>query len=511
MKIKTLIKTGLWGMAALVLAACASEDTIEKNEQKQTEPRVVASFSGQFAAPTSQAKTRTTGKHVFHTDMKAEWSTGDRIWVKDINGTWHRSEPAEFLTADHSRANFKLLSGNYGFNPEVRYVGESSNVNQVTVSQTQNQTTLGEFSHLGASGDCGTATAKGGGGDYEFTLQHKSAYICFYPRVQNEALHHNVRLERITVKLPYGVYDYLSGIFDFTNGSYRPNIETLNPSYNITLETHSAPIPSATRNDTCFYMVISPNPHMGLKVYFEVKDPTTNVSYTVTHDLSGNFEAGKIYDHTAWLDKDIKAYQFYMWGAKFDYWYNHLKADGTPDGNYPQDNTDPRWYSEGYFPGSSCRKCPNVNELCWYAYKGNPHWDTRNMLYAENGHLQQTNIGGIWLKKKAKIMADEHITESQMSEGYPKNSPKDWRTAIGQPPPSMPLSIVPVPNHTDYFFLPALGRYTSGARDNTVTHYWSSTNYAIGTPHAWSLYFSSSHIQIFANYRKHGFLAIPFE
>lgn len=475
MKIKTLIKAGLWGMAALVLAACASEDTIEKNEQKQTKPRVVASFSGQFAAPTSQAKTRTTGKHVFHTDMKAEWSAGDRIWVKDINGTWNRSEPAEFLTADHSRANFKLLSGNYGFNPEVRYVGASADPNQIIIPQTQSQTTLGEFGHLGASGDCGTATAKGGGSDYEFELEHKAAYICFYPRIQNDALHHNVRLEQILVQEMY--VNRLGGWFDFSNNSIKDKTPFASGATGITLNTNSAPIPSATRNDTCFYIAIRPGSMLTLSISFTIKDPTTNVTTTITHAnrWTGTFEAGKIYDYTAWLDKDIKNYssKYYMWDvntANDDYWHGVEAYQPTINGqqdhtHYPTNPTDWRWYNTLPYPAQATRhsaSAPSVNGIRWIVEQAETWFDNQT-VWSVMGHLYR---GGAWFS----IPAGYSDTTAPDGRDYRSNGlnaalQKGYTHAF---PPT---------NKTGLLYLPLLGWYENGKLIDVGKRvgYWTSS------------------------------------
>ncbi len=532
MKIKTLIKVGLWSMAALVLAACTSEDTIEKNAQKQTEPRVVASFSGQFAAPTRQAKTRTTGKHVFHTDMKVAWSAGDRIWVKSIDGTWHRSEPAEFLTADHSRANFKLISGNYGFNPEVRYVGASANPNQVIIPQTQSQTTLGEFGHLGASGDCGTATAKGGGGDYEFELEHKAAYICFYPRIQNDALHHNVRLEQISIGEMY-VKD-LGGWFDFSNQSIKDKNPSASGTSDITLNTNSAPIPSATRNDTCFYIAIRPGTGLALTVSFTIKDPTTNATATITNETNwwfGSFEAGKIYDYTAWLDKDIKNYDgdhYYMWDAQQQYWKGYewtknLAAGvgqttlaGQPAGNYAQNSTDPRYYNTSY-PGpgisnpathTSCKDLPNANELSWYCMYGDPRWDA-NKLWTTMGHLYQ---GGMWFKKKSVLQAEGNY-DTEKSADRTTDLRTTWKRYDNSNSSITNFGLPSAADAGNYFFLPALGYYGSGQLNGVGVHgyYWSSSADSWDSNGAYPLYFRSGNVRVDSNYRYFGFRVDGFE
>ena len=511
-------------MAGL-FAACANEDTIQEKEQKKPEPRVVATFGGGWAAPvkaTASAKTRTTGTHIKGGPIKVEWTATDRIWAKGTDGTWYRSEPAQFASADHSQANFSFTSGNFGMNPEVRYVGNSSDPNRVTVPQAQSQTTLGVFSHLSASGDCGTAIAKGGGGDYEFTLKHKAAYICFYPRIQNETLHHNVRLIAISL-LDYMYTNSITGTFDFTDGIIKNKTAIANSSISVTLDPNSAPIPSASRNDTCFYIAIRPS-FASFGVSFSIKDPTTNVTTTITHTnwWTGSFEEGKVYDYTAWLDKDIKDYKYYMWDAKYDYWYGHWKADGTPDGNYATNNSDPRWYNEGsgaITATQSCKDCPNVNELCWYIMKGDPHWDTQNILFSQNGHLRM-GAHGIWLKKKTAILRDNSdITENRFSNAYPDDNgtDRDWRTVMGVSFPT--INAVPIlgtpSNPADYFFLPALRYFNNGGQPGigSFGYYWSSSGVPSNSNHAYYMGFNSSAVDFSYQtfYRSLGCLAQPFE
>ena len=50
----------------------------------------------------------------------------------------------------------------------------------------------------------------------------------------------------------------------------------------------------------------------------------------------------------------------------------------------------------------------------WYAYKGDPHWDT-STLWCTMGHLYKT---GLWIKKKSKSHSDEHITAAYMENGF---------------------------------------------------------------------------------------------
>nr|WP_238315381.1 hypothetical protein [Segatella maculosa] len=154
-----------------------------------------------------------------------------------------------------------------------------------------------------------------------------------------------------------------------------------------------------------------------------------------------------------------------------------------------------------------------MNEMFWYAYKGDAHWGTGgNEIYAVGGHLQYIN--GVWLKKKSKIMADEHITEAQMKSGYPKVSPHDWRTSTGAWPMRTEPSKSPVPNHTDYFFLPALGSY-DGSSFYSISEdgmYWSSSSHPQNNNSAYILDFIKGYIAVgYSSARSYGFSVGAFK
>ena len=124
-----------------------------------------------------------------------------------------------------------------------------------------------------------------------------------------------------------------------------------------------------------------------------------------------------------------------MWDAQKDYWAGHEsdqpKTIGGYNKNYPLDNSDSRWYNEikGYMDPygtapaikatNTAANCPNVNEFCWYAKEGDPHWDN-STLWATMGHLY---IGGMWLKKKAHIPG---FTSSNAFNGIDYTTVKGW-------------------------------------------------------------------------------------
>ena len=523
MKMKTLIKVGLWSITALLLTACASEDAQQKEETKQGGKHVIATFTGNQPKTDNQAKSRTTGTHTIGNDVHVLWTSTDHINIEDDGGTFHQSFNATFpISGNNSRANFQLATGPYSFtriNPKVLYTGFYGGTNYANIESVQVQNSPNDFSHLGKSGDCGSAIAKGGGGDYEFTLDHKASYLCFLPRCMDINLGPNIRLTKIVVTSDMNI----AGQYDFSDGSLMGKTPSSGSSNTITLTLNSGngfalDNTTADIDKNGAYMVIAPGSY-NLTIVYTLKDVINGVSGNITKKLNGFVcPEGKIRDITVNLTPlTLSRSKYYMWDAKFDYWYNHLKADGTPDGNYPQNNSDPRWYHEGsgvFSATESCKDCPNVNEMLWYALKGDAHWETINVC-AENGHLKQMDMAGIWLKKKTKIMADEKITEAQMKNGYPKVSPVDYRTTtISWAIPFSAPSTTPVPNTTDYFFLPAWDFYMTGWQNpiGIRGYYWSSSSHPTNSGEAYYLDFTDYLVMVTHNYgRYYGFQVRVFE
>lgn len=510
MRKKRLIKTGLWLMAVVLFVGCTNEDAVQKTDQDSNQrPNIVANFMGIQKTPNTPAKSRTTATHTVGNPAKVEWEATDRILVKAVDGTWHQSEPAQFLSADHSRANFKLTSGTYGFNPEVQCW--SSGWGNIENIQTQNMPN--DFSHLGVSGDCGNATARGGGGDYEFTLEHRASYLCFLPRCTDAALGPNIKLQQIEVEADN--YKRIAGQgYTFSNnGSLADPMYPRMSKNKITLKLNDFPLDNTTTDidKNGAYMVLEPGT-FDFTIRYTIHDATTNVTGVITKKLPNfNCPEGKIKDITANLVP--QADKYYMWDAKYDYWYNHLKADGTPDGDNPKNNTDPRWFHEGsgVVATESCKDCPNVNEICWYVMKGDAHWvdNVESRLIVNMGHLQKVNVGGVWLRKKSAIVAylkanegyPANFTEADLKAGYKTSAsaaPKDYTlryiylnapVTLGTPAPI-----------EDYFFLPALGWYSFGGALNlfgSIGNYWSASESDWYIPFsAFSLTFSNTGIAV---------------
>ena len=168
-----------------------------------------------------------------------------------------------------------------------------------------------------------------------------------------------------------------------------------------------------------------------MKVRFLVKDVVTNVEGIITKLYpSASYASNTYYDMTANLRvRNFEGDNYYMWDAQQQYWkdYEWNSANplqpvliGTSNSNYAQSNTDSRYYHEGGGSGrfdatQTCASLPNVNEMTWYAAKGDPRWDG-DRLWATMGHLYK---GGIWFKKKTSIVGYNADTAVDGT---------DWRT-----------------------------------------------------------------------------------
>ena len=267
------------------------------------------------------------------------------------------------------------------------------------------------------------------------------------------------------------------------------------------------------------YMVIKPGTHT-LRVRYWVKDVATNVEGTITKTLpSTTYASNTYYDMTADLNvKDYDGDHYYMWDAQQQYWYGyewtrHLAAGtGQPtlndnsSSNYAQSNSDVyRWYHEGSGSGNrfdathtSFNNVPNVNEMTWYAAKGDPRWDA-DELWTTMGHLHK---GGMWFKKKANISGFNPNTAVDGSDWRINGNSGSW--SVSQTPPS-------TADVGNYFYLPTLGGYNFGRLESvgTVGSYWSSSAAPWDAYNAYGLSFFSGSVFVGMTYRYYGFRSEP--
>ena len=506
MKMKRLIKASMLLMVAALLAACANEDiTQQDNEKKNEAPKggvVFATNDTKISAKRrfidedefAGAKTRTDIKHTPGNGADAYWTSDDYIWVKKQDGIWAKST-AITLHDGGASAEF-TLPGNktdYADGCEVRYTTAGSYfshapANLVYFPQNQSRTIANDFSKAGEWGDCGSGVAHNTGNPdkFNFTLSHKSSYLCFLPRCTNAALAPNIRLKgiKVTANQATNNASFFPGFHSF-NGDDIDYIGTPTIRRSIEITLPDFPL-STTENQAAnaTYLVVPPDTY-DFKIEYTCKIISKNIEGTITKTFTNKeLEKGLIYDIMDDLvpptvRPNVKNYKYYMWDAAIgqDYWHGYESEQptipynepgGTQSQHYPQNSSDSRWFHQGnghLTANQSCKDCPNVNELWWYIWKGDPHVGMG--FYVEDGRLQQTS--GIWLKKKSAIVAylkaKEHypasFTVNDLKDGYKTSAdaaPVDYRVR-DDGATSRPYSVGTPTNIADYFFLPLLGYY----------------------------------------------------
>ena len=509
---KKLFKTRLLSFAAFcgltfAFASCANED-VAQNPNNTDNDKNLTTFSA------GDPSTRTS----MESDGKFFWEAGDKIWVKDDNGIWRQSSNAP--TAKTASFKFKV-PGTYTahMSYKVYYPGKNGNQDQVTIPATQSQSEPNTTAHFGISGDCGMATATRitGERNFNFTLDHKAAYLLFLPRTTNTILQ-NCYLTKVEVSSDNNItstYTLNPATGELTGtGTGKQIVLTTKGS-----GTYANGFPltntstSAATNGA--YMVIKPGTHT-LRIRYWVKDMATNIEGTITKTLSSKtYAPNTYYDMTANLNvRDYDGDHYYMWDAQDQYWKGHEWNQGgsqptlrqgltgaTTSNDYPQSNTDSRWYHEGsglFQATQTCATLPNVNELTWYAAKGDPRADN-DELWTTMGHLYK---GGMWFKKKSQISGFNPNT------GY---NGTDIRTTTGIYLTWSVSSALPsAADAGNYFFLPALGYYENGKlyELGLLGHYWSSSsaNYSWSGGSAYHLAFrNDGYVWVFDQVRFGGY------
>ena len=106
----------------------------------------------------------------------------------------------------------------------------------------------------------------------------------------------------------------------------------------------------------------------------------------------------------------------------------------------------------------------------------------------------------MWFKKKANI------------SGYKPNSAvdgSDWRTTNKNQTWSVSQTLPSAAVAGNYFYLPALGYYSSGQLNYVGSrgYYWSSSTYPWYSDYAYFLYFLSGYVIVNHNFRNDGYRA----
>ena len=504
---------------ALAFASCANED-IAQNPNGTDNNKNFTIFS--------------TGDPATRTSMESNgafyWEAGDKIWVKDDNGTWQQSRNAP----TEKTASFKFeVPGKFTKTStyKVYYPGQNGNQNQVAIAANQSQAMPNTTAHFGTSGDCGMAdaawsNAKNG---FAFTLDHKAAYLLFLPRTSNTILN-KCYLTKVEVNSADDITDTytLDPATGKLTGTGTGNQITVALGGSGTY-TNGFPLTNSTASAATngAYMVIKPGTHT-LKIRYWVKDFATNVEGTITKTLSSaTYDQNKYYKITANLDvKNYDGEHYYMWDAEKQYWEGYEWHNGgsqptlsqgvtgaTTSNDYAKSNADSRYYNE-YYPGNyinipathtPCKNLPNANELTWYAY-GDPRWDA-DELWTTMGHLYK---GGMWFKKKSVLQAEGYYNTEKSVDNT-----TDLRTTYKYySNRNSSINNSGLPSAADankYFYLPALGYYYSGQlyQVGIVGFYWSSSGYPWNSGNASYLGFASGEASVHSDSRDKGFRVEP--
>ena len=510
-----------YGFTALLFAASCANDNVTQDEKQNKDniPEGATVFTGE-SHPEATVRTAILN-HTKSAGASVNWSSTDKIWVKDDGGNWQQSTTTIIPSAANpSYAKF-ALSGSYtGASHDILYtnMAVTGTQPQVEIKAEQTQSAPNNFDHAGESGDCGIATGSKSGSGYGFTLNHKASYLCLIPRTNNEYVKRSklIKVEIMSDDDIAGTYDIAAdGSLTLASGGSKTITVTTGSGFDIDNTADDM-----SKNAT--YAVVAPGTHT-FRIRYWLRNTTdglygSTIEGTVSKIVTLNCTAGAIHDVTANLNPhDYDGRKYYMWDAQQNYWAGHEWNSAAPwqpaheglapNPNYPQSNTDSRWYREGGGSGrfdairTPCKDLPNVNEMSWYA-ASEPRWDD-DELWTTMGHLYK---GGMWFKKKAYISGYNSDTAFDGT---------DWRTNGGGNTwfPSLPLPSAADANK--YFYLPTLGCYIFGGPNviGSYGYYWTSSAQPdqMYNTSAYNLFFGIGYVSISGGGRDNGYIVGGFE
>lgn len=526
-------------VATLALGGCANDDTANNSSEGEV-PAGTTVFSD--AEPGSRTSAKYTGS-----GLDFYWTTSDKIWVKDDNGDYKQSTGDDIGariaavpgSTGTDKAKFWVGGAFTGATAKVRYTGKNGAKDKVTIKAIQTQTAANDAAHIAEDGDFGVATAYKSGSHYNFTLDHKAAYITFMPyttqNVVSEAIIQKIRV------FTGNASDALAGTFDVDDHGALSNATATSNSVELNLPY--LPIPAApTPATNAVTMVVNPGTYTNLSVEYTLYDPETLAMGTIVKTYpSVTFDAGA--NTPAKVDLQVRVYEadgYYEWDAPDHYWkgfeWNNpteslrkqptknneqnsayapqstedVSAHTSRDFNDVHGYDDPTGTAPAVLPGTArFQSLPNVNQLIWYVKGGEPYFD-RSTMWATMGHLY---VGGMWIKKLKKIGAAQTPakTVAQMAAAAPDGI--DYtRSTINATAISDAFTNITTgkpADTSDYFYLPALGSYGNGGfyAIGLYGSYWSSTPYWAPTllkEHAYLLQSSFAYLRLGVGSRAAG-------
>ena len=472
--------TSLFATCLLLgLTACSNDNVSDADSGNGAENKDLTGKTS-FSI-TSEAKTRTSG--VYDSGVNFYWTTNDNIWVK--SGSTLTASSSNNITSTTAASAKFYFDGTYtAASYPVRYTGNaSSSGNTVTIATSQNQDEANNATQLGTVGDCGVGTAtRQTDGSYKFNLSHEASYITFMPYYSKEALAASAVVTQINVTVGNG--ESLAGTFNFSDSGLGAVNSSSSNSVTLTLNGTSSttgfPIPTtATAAKNAAIMVVAPGTYSTFKVTYTLYDSVTGTNSTISYTYSGiKCAAGK--NQKISTDLGMATYtsrknKYYMWDAVSNYWDGHANSqpllNNAVNTNYATSSADARWYNTTFTDKvqtkatNSCQNQPTYEALTWYIKAGSPQLD-KTTLWVFANHLY---VGGIWIKKQSKIF---NFSSAMSCPGT-----FTWNLGLDIPF-SVDISGKPKASvRSDYFYLPALGKYTDGKLTGLGVsgYYWAST------------------------------------
>lgn len=510
--------------AALLLfvVACTNDDVAQDRNtpDKKGNENLTAFVIEENNPVTKAAQTRTTGQYS-GSGIDFYWTAGDPLWVnKAATGEPDLQQSTGSDIADRLENSTitggvkRATSASFYFDGtftaqqyKVRYTGKNGTKDKVTIKNVQTQTVVNDASHIGESGDCGTAVAQRQSNNrYTFMLDHKAAYMVFLPFNTPGAIS-GARLTQIKVTADNAI----AGEFKFNDSGIdlnsRPASSTTNKSITLKLTGNFIVPKEADKSANAAIMVIAPGTYSTFTVEYTLYDSDTQISGTITKKYSNVTLTAGLNKRVS-MNLQIPVYRsdnYYMWDAAVGqhYWagneaYQPTKNNDHGD-HYPSNPSDPRWFNTTPQPSSqpslaasrSCADAPNINECIWYIMKGKPYWDN-TYLWVMKGHLYNR---GMWFKKLSVIATENGKPNAAALKGADYNG-KDWRNnPYGPATPDNNSILIGKPADIEkYFFLPAMGRFADGTLKDfrSAGFYWLSTSERWFPNIAYNLYITQS-------------------
>ena len=248
-----------------------------------------------------------------------QWVTGDYIYLSTGDKSRNVESPYSNLSYKSTKGEFTFASDSLVADQYIIFYSGTNRgdndhpipYNKVKVATTQTQNTPDNSEHLGASGDCGVATAiRQNNSNYSFVLDHKTAVICFMPRVEayKGTLLNTLRLKRVAVKADKDI----AGTFTLSPEGLSATPDESTGSDTITLLTNNfnLPIPhqkGTAQDSVASYMVVAPQSgKTNFKVYYRIYDVQSEIDTVVMRTFSiNNISGAKVYPVTQKIDPHI--------------------------------------------------------------------------------------------------------------------------------------------------------------------------------------------------------------